>query len=40
MFGNNETNLLHNLILTDRQVSSPWKTFLNNSSVNKKLSKT
>ena len=36
----NETSLLHNLLLTDRQVLSLWKAFTNNSSVNVKLSKT
>ena len=37
---NDETNFTHKLLLTDRQVSKPRKAFLNNSSVNIKLSKT
>ena len=40
MIGNNKTNFSHNLLLTDRQVSSICKAFANNLSVNVKLSKT
>ena len=32
MIGNNETNVSHELLLTDRQVSSLRKSFPNNSS--------
>ena len=38
--GNNETNFPHELLLTDRQVSSLRKSFANNSSADIKLSKT
>ena len=37
---NDEANLPHELLLTDRQVSSIRKTFANNSSVNIKFSRT
>ena len=37
---NDETNFLHELLLTDRQVSSIRKAFSNNSSANIKFSKT
>ena len=37
---NGETNFLHELLLTDRQVSSIRKAFSNNSSANIKFSKT
>ena len=40
MIGNNKTNFPHNLLLTDRQVSSICKAFANDLSVNVKLSKT
>ena len=40
MIGNNKTNFPHNLLLTDRQVSSICKAFANNLSVNVELSKT
>ena len=40
MIGKNKTNFPHNLLLTDRQVSSICKAFANNLSVNVKLSKT
>ena len=40
MIGNNETNFPHELLLTDRQVSSLRKSFANNSSADIKLSKT
>ena len=40
MIGNNETNFPHKLLLTDRQVSSLFKSFANNSSADIKLSKT
>ena len=42
MFGdsNDKTNFLHELLLTDRQVSSIRKAFANNSSVDIKFSKT
>ena len=40
MIGNNETNFRHELLLTDRQISSLRKSFANNSSINIKLSKT
>ena len=39
MIGNNETNFLHKLLLTDRQVSNIRKSFANNSSADIKLSK-
>ena len=38
--GNNETNFLHELLITDRQVSSFLKSFANNSSTDINLSKT
>ena len=40
MIGNNETNFPHELLLTDRQVSSIRKSFENNSSADIKFSKT
>ena len=40
MIGNNETNFPHELLLTDRQISSLRKSFANNSSIDIKLSKT
>ena len=40
MIGNNETNFLHQLLLTNRQVANIRKTFTNNSSIDIKLSKT
>ena len=40
MIGNNETNFPYELLLTDRQVSSLRKSFVNNSSADIKLSKT
>ena len=40
MIGNNEINFPHELILTDRQVSSLRKSFANHSSIDIKLSKT
>ena len=40
MIGNNEINFAHELLLTDRQVSSLRKSFANNSSADIKLSKT
>ena len=40
MIGNNEINFPHKLLLTDRQVSSLFKSFANNSSADIKLSKT
>ena len=40
MIDNNETNFPHELLLTDRQVSTFCKSFANNSSANIKLSKT
>ena len=40
MIGNNETNFPHELLLTDRQVSSLRKSFANHSSIDIKLSKT
>ena len=40
MIDSNKTNFPHNLLLTDRQVSSICKAFVNNLSVNVKLSKT
>ena len=40
MIGNNETNFPHELLLTDRQVSSIRKAFANNSSIDIKLPKT
>ena len=40
MIDNKETNLPHELLLTDRQVSSLRKSFSNNSSADIKLSKT
>ena len=40
MICNNETNFLHELLLTDRQVASLRKSFTNISSADVKLSKT
>ena len=40
MIGNNETNFPHELLLTDRQISSLRKSFANNSSIDIKLPKT
>ena len=40
MIGNNETNFPHELLLTDRQVSSLRESFENNSSADIKLLKT
>ena len=40
MIGNNETNFPYELLLTDRQVSSLRKSFVNSSSADIKLSKT
>ena len=40
MIGNNEINFPHELILTDRQVSSLRKSFANHSLIDIKLSKT
>ena len=40
MIGDNQTNFLHKLSLTNRQVSSLRKAFANHSSTNTKLSKT
>ena len=40
IIGNNETNFSHELLLTDRQVSSLRKSFANHSSADIKLSKT
>ena len=40
IIGDNETNFPHELLLTDRQVSSLRKSFANNSSTDIKLSKT
>ena len=40
MIGNNETDFPHQLLLTDRQVSSLRKSFASNSSTDIKLSKT
>ena len=40
MIGDNETNLLHKLLLTNRQVSNLRKTFENHLSADIKLSKT
>ena len=40
MIGNNETNFPHELLLTERQVSSLRKSFENKSSCDIKLSKT
>ena len=40
IIGNNETNVPHELLLTNRQVSSVCKSFANNSSTDIKLSKT
>ena len=40
MIGDNETNFLHKLLLTNRQVSNLHKAFTNKSSTNIKLSKT
>ena len=40
MIGNNETNFPHELLLTDRQVSSLHKSFASHSSADSRLSKT
>ena len=40
MIGDNETNFLHKLLLTNRQVANIRKAFANNSSADIKLSKT
>ena len=40
IIGDNETNFPHELLSTDRQVSTLHKSFVNNSSVDIKLSKT
>ena len=40
MIGNNEINFPHELLLTDRELSSLRKSFANNSSGDIKLSKT
>ena len=40
MIGNNETNFLHELLLTDRQLANLHKSFSNHSSADIKLSKT
>ena len=40
MIGNNETNFLHRLLLTDRQVLSLHKSFASHSSADIRLSKT
>ena len=40
MIGDNETNFLHKLLLTNRQVSNLRKAFANNLSADIKLSKT
>ena len=40
MIGNNETNFPHELLLTDRQVSSLHKSFASHSSADNRLSKT
>ena len=40
MIGNNENNFSHQLLLTNRKVSSIRKSFVNNSSADIKLSKT
>ena len=40
MIGDNETNFLHKLLLTNRQVSNIRKAFANDLSVDIKLSKT
>ena len=40
IIGDNQTNFLHKLSLTNRQVSSLRKAFANHSSTNTKLSKT
>ena len=40
MIGDNQTNFLHKLSLTNRQVSNLRKTFANHSSTDIKLSKT
>ena len=39
MIGDNETNFLHKLLLTNRQVSNLRKAFVNHSSADIKLSK-
>ena len=40
IIGNNEINFAHELLLTDRQVSSLHKSFANHPSIDIKLSKT
>ena len=40
VIGNNETNFLHKLLLTDKQVSDICKSFANNSLADIKSSKT
>ena len=40
MVGDNETNFPHKLLLTNRQVSNPFKAFSNHLSADIKLSKT
>ena len=40
MIGDNETNFLHQLLLTNREVANIRKAFANNSSIDIKLSKT
>ena len=40
VIGNNKSNFLHKLLLTDKQVSNICKSFANNSSADIKLSKT
>ena len=40
MIGNNESSFPHELLLTDKQVSSLRKSFVNHSSADMKLSKT
>ena len=40
IIGDNETNFPHKLLLTDRPLSNPCKSFANNSSADIKLSKT
>ena len=40
IIGDNETNFPHKLLLRDRQLSNPCKSFANNSSADIKFSKT
>ena len=40
IIGDNETNFPHKLVLRDRPLSNPCKSFANNSSADIKLSKT